>query len=193
MSPVEGPGPAGSKEPLQPAPPGIGARLSHFRVLDKLGDGRLGVVYRAEDTQLGREVAIRVLRQELVSSLDRLTRLGHQAKILASLNHRNIATLHQVGESNGRRFLVMELVEGETLAERIARGPLGVEKATGIAIKIAEALEAAHDRGIVHRDLKPANVKLTPDGEVKVLDFGMAKAMESDRRIGLHQLADRER
>ena len=157
----------------------IGRTLSQFRITAKLGQGGMGEVYRAEDTRLGREVAIKVLPPALTADPERLGRLEREAKILASLNHPHIATLHQYEEDAGQHFLVMELVEGDTLAERIARGPLPVDDALAISLEITQALEAAHEHGIVHRDLKPANIKLTSDGEVKVLDFGIAKAMES--------------
>jgi Tol biopolymer transport system component len=135
----------------------------------------MGEVYRATDTRLGREVAIKVLPEEFARDPERLARFQQEARVLAALNHPNIATIHGLEESDGIRCLVMELVAGETLAERLAREPLEPEGALPIARQIAEALEAAHERGIVHRDLKPANVKVTPDGKVKVLDFGLAK------------------
>ena len=138
----------------------------------------MGEVYRAVDTTLDREVAIKVLPEELTSDPERLARFEREAKVLAALNHPNIAGIHQIAEADGKRLLVMELVEGEDLAERLARGALPVEEATPIALQVAEGLEAAHERGIVHRDLKPANVRITPDGQAKILDFGLAKAWE---------------
>jgi serine/threonine-protein kinase len=156
----------------------IGSTLSHFRITAKLGEGGMGEVYRAEDTRLGREVAIKVLPQSLVADPDRVTRFEREARALASLSHPNIAALFEVGREGGVQFLVMELAAGETLAARISRGPLPVGEALPIALQIAEALEAAHDQGIVHRDLKPANVMVGAEGRVKVLDFGLAKALE---------------
>src|SRR5215467_6330162 len=140
----------------------------------------MGEVYRARDTRLKRDVAIKILPTEFSSNPDRLTRFQGEAEVLASLNHPNIAAIYDFEEANGSRFLVLELVEGETLAERLVRGRLFVSDALSIAKGICEALEAAHEKGIVHRDLKPANVKITPDGMVKVLDFGLAKVYQAD-------------
>jgi serine/threonine-protein kinase len=137
----------------------------------------MGEVYKARDTKLGREVAIKVLPEAFAENKERLARFEREARLLASLNHPNIATLHGLEESDGIHFLVMELVPGETLAERIAPGPLPVDEALSIFRQIAEALEAAHEKSIIHRDLKPANIKVTPEGKVKVLDFGLAKAL----------------
>jgi len=156
----------------------IGQRLSHFKITAKLGEGGMGEVYRAEDTKLGREVAIKVLPEIVAGDSERLARFEREAKVLASLNHPNIAGIYEVGKDNGVHFIVMELVDGEDLADRLARAPAELEEALPIALQITTALEAAHQSGIVHRDLKPANVKVTPSGEVKVLDFGLAKAWE---------------
>jgi len=150
--------------------------LLHYRLVEKLGAGGMGVVWRAVDTTLDREVAIKVLPEAFALDAERLARFEREAKLLASLNHPNIATVHGLHESRDVRFLAMELVAGEDLAERLARGALPVDDAFGIAHQIAQALEAAHDSGVVHRDLKPANVRITPAGAVKVLDFGLAKA-----------------
>ncbi|MCZ6725838.1 MAG: protein kinase [Acidobacteria bacterium] len=158
----------------------IGRTLAHFKVTDKLGEGGMGEVYRAEDTKLGREVAVKVLPEAFTRDPERLARFEREAQVLASLSHANIAGIHQVEEIEGTHFLVMELVEGKTLAERIARGAIPVDDVITIALQIAEALEAAHQKSIVHRDLKPANVMVTPDGTVKVLDFGLAKAREPE-------------
>ena len=155
-----------------------GARLGLYEILAPLGQGGMGEVYRARDTKLGREVAIKVLPEAWACDADRAARFEHEAQVLAALNHPHIAALYGTDQSAGRHFLVMELVEGETLAERLERGPLPVKDALTIAHQIAEALEAAHEKGIVHRDLKPANVKITPNDQVKVLDFGLAKAMD---------------
>jgi serine/threonine protein kinase len=148
--------------------------IGHYRIVSKLGEGGMGAVYRATDTKLNRDVAIKVLPDALANDPDYLERFTREAQVLASLNHPNIATIHGVED----RALVMELVPGETLAERIACGAIPVEGALPIARQIAEALEAAHERGVIHRDLKPANVKVTPEGVVKVLDFGLAKAAD---------------
>jgi serine/threonine protein kinase len=156
-----------------------GQTLSHYRLIEKIGEGGMGVVWKALDTKLDREVAIKLLPEELAADPERLARFKREAKLLASLNHRNIATLHGLEEQDDRRFLVMELVEGENLAGRITRGRIPVEEALPIALQITEALEAAHERGIVHRDLKPANVMIEFDGQVKVLDFGLAKTLDS--------------
>jgi Tol biopolymer transport system component len=155
-----------------------GSRLGPYEVSGKLGEGGMGEVWRATDSRLRREVAIKVLPAAFTADPERLARFEREAQTLAALNHSNIAAIYGLEEADGTRALVMELVEGEDLAARIARGPLPVEDALGIARQIAEALEAAHAQGIVHRDLKPANVKVRADGTVKVLDFGLAKAME---------------
>ena len=143
----------------------------------------MGEVYRARDTRLGREVAVKIVRESLADA-DRVLRFEREAKVLASLNHPRIAALYGMEQADGRHFLVMELVEGETLADRLRRGAMPVEDTLTIALQIAEALEAAHEKSVVHRDLKPANVKITPDEHVKVLDFGLAKVMEIDRPGG---------
>ena len=153
----------------------IGRRIGAFEVVSSLGAGGMGEVYRARDTKLRREVAIKVLPPEFVADRDRLARFEREARVLAALNHPHIAAIYGVEQSDGIRALVLELVEGETLAERIGRAPLRVGEALAIARQIAEGLEAAHEKGIVHRDLKPANIKVTADGAVKVLDFGLAR------------------
>ncbi len=158
----------------------IGSRLGHYEVLSKLGEGGMGEVYRARDTKLGRDVALKVLPADFAQDADRLQRFEREARTLASLNHPNIAQVHGFEVDEGRHFLVMELAEGETLAERVRRGPLPVEEAVEIALQIGEALEAAHERSIVHRDLKPANINVSGSAgsyRVKVLDFGLAKAL----------------
>ncbi|MGE4190357.1 MAG: protein kinase, partial [Thermoanaerobaculia bacterium] len=156
----------------------IGSRLGNYGITAKLGEGGMGEVWRATDTRLDREVAIKVLPAAFTADPERLARFEREAKLLAQLHHPHIASIFGLEESDGVRALVMELVEGPTLAERIGRGALPVDEALPIARQIAEALEAAHEKGIVHRDLKPQNIKLTPEGAVKVLDFGLAKAME---------------
>ena len=158
-----------------------GTHLGPYEILSAIGAGGMGEVYQAHDTKLGRDVAIKVLPEAFAHDPDRLSRFQREAKMLAALNHPNIATIYGLEQSNGTSYLVMELVQGETLAERVKRdGAVPVEEALAIAKQIAEALEAAHEKGIIHRDLKPANVKLTPEGKVKVLDFGLAKAFAGD-------------
>jgi eukaryotic-like serine/threonine-protein kinase len=161
-------------------PIAVGTALGPYEITSALGAGGMGEVYRARDTKLGRSVAIKVLPEAFAFDADRVARLTREARMLASLNHPRIAALHGMEQAEGRQFLVMELVEGETLADRLQRGPLPVQQALTVAQQIAEALEAAHEKGVIHRDLKPANVKITPDDEIKVLDFGLAKAMESE-------------
>ena len=158
----------------------IGTTLSHYQITEKLGQGGMGEVYRAEDTNLSRQVAIKVLPDEFAHDAERLARFEREAQVLASLNHPNIATLYGLEESDGKRFIVMELVEGQTLAHRLLKGPLPVDEALDVCRQIAEGLEAAHEKGIIHRDLKPANVKVTPEGKVKILDFGLAKAFQGE-------------
>jgi dipeptidyl aminopeptidase/acylaminoacyl peptidase len=154
--------------------------LGHYRLIEKIGEGGMGVVWRAADTTLGREVAIKILPDLFADDADRLARFEREAKLLASLNHPGIATIHGLHQAGGVRFLAMELAAGVDLAKRLEAGPLPVDEALGVALKIAEALEVAHEQGIVHRDLKPANVQIAPDGGVKILDFGLAKAYEPD-------------
>jgi serine/threonine protein kinase/Tol biopolymer transport system component len=162
-------------------PLSTGTKLGTYEVLSAIGAGGMGEVYRAHDTKLGRDVAIKVLPEAFAHDPARLSRFQREAKMLAALNHPNIATIHGLEQSGGTSYLVMELVPGDTLAERVKReGPVPVEEALTIAKQIAEALEAAHEKGIIHRDLKPANVKVTPEGKVKVLDFGLAKAFAGD-------------
>jgi len=156
----------------------IGTPLGSYEITALLGRGGMGEVYRARDTKLKREVAIKVLPDEFSRDADRVSRFQREAEVLASLNHPNIAAIYDLEEANGSQFLVLELVDGETLDDRLKRGAIAVKEALEIARNICEALEAAHEKGIVHRDLKPANVKITPDGKVKVLDFGLAKALD---------------
>src|SRR6516162_4215756 len=170
-----------------------GTKIGPYEVVGALGAGGMGEVYRARDTKLNRDVALKVLPEAFARDPERMVRLRREAQVLASLNHPNIATIHGLEESNGVHALVMELVEGPTLAERI-RGsadvgavrepPLELDESLHIAKQIAEGLEYAHERGIIHRDLKPANVKVRPDGTVKILDFGLAKALEETPAAG---------
>jgi hypothetical protein len=158
----------------------VGDRLGRYEILGALGAGGMGEVYRARDTELDREVAIKVLLAAVAQDPERLARFEREAKVLASLSHQNIATLYGLEEHDRQRFLVMELAEGETLADRMQRGRLQIDEALEIALQITKGLEAAHEQGVVHRDLKPANVMLSPDGAVKVLDFGLAKAWQTE-------------
>src|SRR5436190_3789194 len=155
---------------------GRGARFGTYEIAECLGVGGMGEVYRARDVQLGRDVAIKVLPAAFVTDRERLARFEREARVLAALNHPHVGAIYGLEHVDGIRALVLELVEGETLADRIARGRISLSEALPIAQQIAEALEAAHEKGIVHRDLKPANIKITPSGTVKVLDFGLAKA-----------------
>ncbi len=156
-----------------------GARLGPYEILSAIGAGGMGEVYRARDTKLNRDVALKVIPDTFALDPDRVSRFTREAQVLASLNHPHIAAIYGFEDSGKTHALVLELVEGETLAERIARGPIPLDEALPIARQICEALEAAHEPGIIHRDLKPANIKITPDGVVKVLDFGLAKLTDS--------------
>jgi eukaryotic-like serine/threonine-protein kinase len=177
----------------------LGNTVSHYRILEKLGSGGMGEVYRATDTKLGRDVALKILPEAFAKNAERMARFRREAQLLASLNHPNIATIHGLEESAGNCALVMELVEGRTLAERISSAtarpttsgeatptsnrilagvPMPLDEALSIANQITEGIEYAHERGVIHRDLKPANVKVRPDGAVKILDFGLAKTLE---------------
>jgi serine/threonine-protein kinase len=169
--------------------PVIGQTLSHYRMTERLGAGGMGEVYRATDSRLGRDVALKVLPEAFASDEERMARFEREAHLLALLNHPNIATIHGLEEAEGVRFLVLELVEGKPLAERIARGPIPIDEALPIAGQIAEALEYAHEHGVIHRDLKPANVKVTPDGTTKILDFGLAKALAGNAAIELPEVS----
>ena len=158
----------------------LGSSIAHYRITAKLGEGGMGEVYRATDDRLNRDVAIKLLPESFSSDADRLARFRREAQVLASLNHANIGQIYGLEEQDGRSAIVLELIEGETIEERIERGALPEEEALRTALQIAQALEAAHEKGIVHRDLKPANVKVTRDGTVKVLDFGLAKILDPD-------------
>jgi serine/threonine-protein kinase len=153
----------------------INETISHYKILGKLGAGGMGEVYRAEDLRLHRQVAVKVLPDVFAADPERLARFEREAKLLAALSHPNIAAIHGLEEAEGKRFLILELVEGETLAQRLRRGPLPIDEALDVCRQIAEGLEAAHEKNIVHRDLKPSNVKITPEGKVKILDFGLAR------------------
>ena len=156
----------------------MGTTFGHYQIVGKLGAGGMGEVFCARDTKLGRDVALKVLHEAFAVDSERMARFEREARLLASLNHPNIASIYGLEDSGTARALVMELVKGPTLAERIAKGPIPLDEALTTAKQIAEALEYSHEKGVIHRDLKPANVKITPDGAVKVLDFGLAKAIE---------------
>src|SRR5713101_856739 len=177
-------------------PLSAGARLGVYEVTALIGEGGMGEVWKARDTKLNRDVAIKVLPDLFASDAERLARFTREAQTLASLNHPNIAHIYGLDRQEGREgtaltataFIVMELVEGEDLSQPIARGAIPLDEALPIAKQIAEALEAAHEHGIIHRDLKPANIKLRPDGTVKVLDFGLAKAMEPTAAMSVNAM-----
>lgn len=160
-----------------------GVRLGIYDVVELIGMGGMGEVYRARDGRLNRDVALKILPSQVAADPDRLARFRREAQVLAALNHSNVGSIYGFEESAGVQALILELVEGPTLADRIAQGPIPPEEALPIALQIAKALEAAHERGIVHRDLKPANIKVRADGTVKVLDFGLAKALANDAAI----------
>src|SRR5215471_13928258 len=157
-----------------------GTRLGSYQIVAAIGAGGMGEVYRARDTKLDRDVAIKVLPEAFARDAGRMKRFGREAKLLAALDHPNIAAVYGLEDSGDTRALVMQLAEGPTLADRIAQGPIPIEETLPIVRQIAEALEYAHERGIIHRDLKPANVKVSANGTVRLLDFGLAKAMESE-------------
>ena len=161
--------------------PEVGQNLSHYNLVENIGKGGMGEVFRAKDQKLGRDVAIKVLPEEFARDTDRVARFQREAKLLASLNHPNIASIYGLEESDGTHFLVLELIEGDTLGDRIKTGPILVEESLKLAQQIAEALEAAHEKGVIHRDLKPSNIKVTPEGKVKILDFGLAKAFAGEQ------------
>ena len=158
----------------------LGKTISHYKVLEKIGEGGMGEVYRATDTKLNRDVALKILPEQFASDAQRMGRFQREAEVLASLDHPNIGQIYGIEEAGQTKALVLQLIEGPTLADKIAQGPIPVEDALKIALQIAKGLEAAHEKGIIHRDLKPANIKITPEGQVKILDFGLAKVFEEE-------------
>src|SRR5437660_10739555 len=157
----------------------LGTTIAHYRILRKIGSGGMGVVYEAEDPKLGRNVALKILPPELLSDSQRLGRFVREARAAAQLEHPNIGVVHEIGQADNTQYIVMELIRGETLSQLVARRCLSLGQVIALAIEIAEGLGRAHEKGILHRDLKPGNIMVTDDGHAKIIDFGLAKLLET--------------